>query len=112
VKVAELGASEFTAKRASKNYALAIDVARPVLAGPFGTMVGLASADDITLAADIVRHPPKLADAPARTMTRTMRIGVIGEIRVQGGRLGDTIIAPALSGFGWDLATTTRGDRR
>ena len=112
VKVAELGPLDFAAKRASRKYALAIDVARPALFGPFGTLVGLASADDASVAADIVRHPPKPADAPARSMTRTMRIGVIGEIREQGGRLADTTIPLLPPGFGWDLGSITRGDRR
>jgi len=112
VKVSELSPSDFSAKRAARNFALAVDVARPLISGTFGALVGLASADDTTLAADIVKHPPKMADAPARTMTRTMRLGVIGEIRVQGGRLPDTNIAAALNGFGWDLATATRGERK
>src|SRR5262249_46915613 len=102
----------FASKRASRTYALAIDVARPVAPGPFGTLVGLASADDQATAADLVKHPPKQADVPARQMTRTMRIGVIGEIRVQGGRLADTTIPSSSAGFGWDLGSVTRGDRK
>lgn len=112
VKVSELSPADFASKRASRTYALAIDVARPVATGPFGTLVGLASADDQTAAADIVRHPPKQADVPARQMTRTMRSGVIGEMRVQGGRLGDTTISSLAPGFGWDLGGITRGDRK
>jgi hypothetical protein len=111
VKVAELAPADLAAKRASRAYALAIDVARPALSGPFGTLVGLASADDASIAADIVRHPPKPADVP-RSMTRTMRIGVIGEIREQGGRLADTTIPLLPPGLGWDLGSTTRGERR
>jgi peptide/nickel transport system substrate-binding protein len=112
VKVQELAPLDFAAKRASRTYSLAIDVARPALAGPFGTLVGLASADDASVAADIVRHPPKPADVPARSMTRMMRIGVIGEIREQGGKMPDTNIPLLGPGFGWDLGSITRGDRR
>lgn len=112
VKVAELSPADFAAKRASRTYALAIDVARPLAPGPLGTLVGLASADDQTAAADIVKHPPRQADVPARQMTRTMRVGVIGEMREQGGRLADTLIPSFSTGFGWDLGGATRGDRR
>ena len=40
-------------------------------------------------ARDIVQHPPKLGDVAARTMTRTIRCGVVGDVRVQGGRAPD-----------------------
>jgi hypothetical protein len=59
-------------------------------------------------AAGLVTHPPKIGDASARTMTRTLRTGVVGELRVQGGRVSEIQLAASPSTFGFDLGATTR----
>lgn len=112
VKLVEVSPADFATRRASRAFALAVDAARPLAPGGFGALVGLATADDPAVAADLVRHPPKLAAASARAWARTMRLGVVGEIRVQGGRAADVNVALAAPGFGWDLGASTRGERR
>lgn len=99
---------EFGQRRAARNYALALDVVRPIETGSFAAMVALATADNAAHASDLVRHPPKLGDVPIRTMTRTMRCGVVGEVRVQGGRAADVQLAASNFGVGFDLGATAR----
>ena len=41
-------------------------------------------------------------------MTRTMHCGVVGEIRVQGGRASDVQLVASSTGAGFDLGTSTR----
>jgi peptide/nickel transport system substrate-binding protein len=101
-------ASELASRRAARNYTLALDVVRPVAPGSFGAMVALATADNAGRASELMQHPPKLGEIPARTMTRTMRCGVVGEIRVQGGRAPDVQLAASSAGSGFDLGASTR----
>ena len=100
--------ADFVQRRAARNYTLALDVVRPVAAGSFAAMVALATADNAGRATELVQHPPKLGEVPPRTMTRTLRCGVVGEIRVQGGRAPDVQLAASSAGSGFDLGATTR----
>jgi peptide/nickel transport system substrate-binding protein len=100
---------ELAQRRASRNFPLAIDFARPLAHGTLGALVALATADNPGAAEDTVKHPPRLGDVPVRTLTRSMRAGVIGEVRVQGGRVPDLSLATSVAGLGLDLAATTRG---
>lgn len=109
VKVVLLSNADFSARRAARAYALALDVARPLAPGAAGALAGLASADDMTVAAELVRKPPRLGEVPARTLTRSMRLGVVGEVRAQGGRVAGLTLPPLASGAGWDLGLATRG---
>lgn len=98
--------AELAQRRTQRSFALAVDVARPLAPGPLGALVGLATADDPTAAADLVRHAPRLAAATSpRSLTRTLRLGVLGDVRVQGGRVAtlDLPVGPA----GWDLGGAT-----
>ena len=101
-----LPASEFQQRLRLRSFALAIDVARPLAPGAIGALTGLATADNAQQAMELVRHPPRITDAPARTLTRTLRIGILGEIRVQGGRIPDLVLPTSSSG--WDLGAATR----
>jgi peptide/nickel transport system substrate-binding protein len=98
VRFAPLSAGEILQRRASRGFALMLDVARPAGPGPTGTVVGLATADDPVAAVALARHPPR-GDLSPRVLSRTMRIGVVGEIRLQGGRAPDIVLpAGALAG--------------
>jgi len=99
--------ADFAARRASRAYALALDVARPLAQSALGIMASLATADNPAAAVDVVRFPPRGADVAPRTTTRTMRVGVVGEVRVQGGRAPGLNLA-ILSGSGIDLGSTYR----
>lgn len=100
-------AAELAARRASQKFALALDVVRPLDRTAFGALVGLATAEGGPRAVDVVQHPPKLGDVPARSLGRTLRCGVIGDVRVQGGRVADLLL-PASSGGGFDLGAASR----
>lgn len=103
-------ASDFVTRRAARSYALAIDVVRPLAPGALGALAGLATSSDATSAVDAIRHPPRLTDVSARSLTRTLRVGVLGDIRAQGGRIPDLSLPtmPDGSGVDWGAATRTR----
>lgn len=104
--------SEFQQRRASRSFALAVDVVRPVTFDPLGLLIALATADGATRTRDLVTRPPKLGDAQTRTMTRTLRCGIIGEIRVLGGRAPDLQLAASFTGAGFDLGSSTKSKSR
>lgn len=108
VTVKTTSAADLVQRRSSRLFGLALDVVRPLAPGSFGAFVALTTADNPTRAADVVQHPPKLGDVAARTMTRTLRCGVVGEIRVQGGRVADVNLATSREGTGFDLGATFR----
>lgn len=87
-----------------------LDVARPVGPGGAGALLGLATADDAGTAAALARHPPR-GDVPPRSATRTMRLGVVAEIRLQGGRAGDVVLPPSPWGRGVDWGNAFRARR-
>jgi len=111
VTVKPVPATELTARRASRMFGLALDTVRNVAPGGVSAMVALATADNPARAQQIMQHPPKLGDVSARTLTRTLRAGVIGEVRVVGGRANDLILAPSGNGFGFDLGASFRTKR-
>ncbi|MBX3213407.1 MAG: hypothetical protein KF850_15325 [Labilithrix sp.] len=108
VTVKPVSGADLASRRASRMFGLALDVVRSVGSGSLGAMVALATADNPTRAQEIMQHPPKLGDVAARTLTRTFRAGVIGEIRVVGGRVPDLVLAPSGNGFGFDLGGSYR----
>jgi peptide/nickel transport system substrate-binding protein len=103
-------ASDVVARRGSRSFSLLIDAARPFGATPLGAFLGLATADDLQTAAEIAKHAPRLVDGTARTLTRTMRIGVLGEVRVQGAHAADVTIGATPSGS-LDLGDASRARR-
>lgn len=108
VTVKGVSASELASRRTSRMFGLALDAVRAVAPGGLGAMVSLATADNATRTTEIMQHPPKLGDVSARTITRTLRCGIIGEIRVSGGRVADLVLAPSNHGFGFDLGSSYR----
>lgn len=112
VTVTPINANELVQRRASRNFALALDVVRPVTHGSVGAMIGLATADNPQGASQLVLHPPRLAEVNARTLTRTLRCGVVGEVRASGGRLSEVFLAPSSAAFGLDLGSSTRARSR
>jgi peptide/nickel transport system substrate-binding protein len=102
-------------------FAMMVDIARPLFGmnqanaqsalGAFGMLAALVTANDPGLSSAVLQRPPRLtAEASARTMTRTMHIGVLGELRVQGGRAADLSL-PGLPHGGIDFSSATRGKR-
>ncbi len=98
-------------RRGTRAYTLMIDVARAFAPGTFGALAGLATADDPATAGDAIRHPPRVGEVPARTLTRSMRLGVLGDVRVQGARIPDLVLGPGASGFSFDWPSAYRSRR-
>jgi peptide/nickel transport system substrate-binding protein len=100
-------AAEIAQRRASRELALMIDVVRPCGPDDYASLLALAAADDPRTAMAVATHPPHRAPAP-RAATRTLRVGVLGEIRVQGGRAPDVTLALAGPGAGVDWGGSYR----
>jgi peptide/nickel transport system substrate-binding protein len=100
-------AAEIVARRASRAYALALDVARPLGRSALGALLGLTTSDDPARAIDVMRHPPR-SEAPVRTSCRTLRIGVLGEIRIQGAQMPDVALAFAPGSIDFGSITRSR----
>lgn len=111
VTVKPVPPSEIVSKRTSRLFGLMLDVVRNPGGGALGASVALATANDASRAGEIMQHPPKLGDVPARTLTRTLKLGVIGELKVSGGRMPDLVLAQSPSGFGFDFGATYRAKR-
>jgi len=100
---------EITQRRALRSYALMIDVVRPLAPGALGAFLALSTSDDPSTVVDVARHAPRLQEGAAnvRALPRTMRLGILGEIRAQGGRLADLSLT-ASPNAGLDLGGATR----
>jgi peptide/nickel transport system substrate-binding protein len=99
--------AEIAQRRATRGFALMLDIVRPAGPGPFGALIGLATADDPAAASELVRHPPRGEVAP-RVATRTLRLGVVAEVRLQGGRAPDVVLPPSSFGRGVDWGNAFR----
>ncbi len=101
---------EIVQRRSARNYALMMDVACPAGPDELGMLLGLATANDAAIATSLALHPPRDIPHP-RKATRAMRIGVVGEIRLQGGR-GQDVVLPQSSwgrGVAWGDASRRPG---
>jgi len=103
-----LPAAELARRRAAGNYSLLLGIARPFGRPGVATFVSLAAAADPVTALDAARRPPLLASFAPRTLTRTIKIGVLGELRVLGAHAPYVRLARNPAGDGWDLAASYR----
>lgn len=109
VTVAAVPRAELARRRAKGKSGLAIDLVRPVGPGALHALLALATADDPVRGRDVGKHPPKFAaGASARSVTSTLRVGVLGEVRVSGGAVPDLVLARGAGGEGWDLGASFR----
>lgn len=109
LSVEPVSAPELARRRQTKSFTLAIDVVRSIDPSPLGTLVSLATADHAERARDVVRHPPRLGSVSARALTRTMRLGVLGELRVAGAAASHLSLRPRRTGtLGLADATVAR----
>ena len=97
-------------RRASRAFTLMLDLTRPAGPGALGVLLGLATADDPGAAAALARHPPR-GDTTPRSATRTMRLGVVAEARLQGGRIPELVLPPSPWGRGIDWGSAFRARR-
>lgn len=103
---------ELASRRRKGKAVLALDLVRALGPGPLLGLVALAMADDPARAQDIVRHPRKIPPGTSmRQLTSTLRLGVLGELRVTGGVSPDLELAGRASDPGWDLGASFRRAR-
>jgi peptide/nickel transport system substrate-binding protein len=108
VTVKALPGPELSRRRAAGSYVLTLGVVRPFAAQGVATLVALAAASDPSAALELMRSPPRLSTFSPRAVARTLKLGVLGELRVVGARAPDVRLASSATGEGWDLGATYR----
>ncbi|HLM72011.1 MAG TPA: hypothetical protein VK459_04960 [Polyangiaceae bacterium] len=109
VSVALVPRAELARRRDRGKAALAIDFVRPIGSGPLNALLSLATSESPSRARELAKLPPKLAaNASARSLTSSLHVGVLGELRVSGAAVPDIVLARALGGDGWDLGASFR----
>jgi peptide/nickel transport system substrate-binding protein len=110
VTVRPAPALEIEQRRASRAFALMVDAVRPFGRGSFAEIAALTAADDVQRGADAVRRPHR-GEQPVRVLARTLRLGVLGEIRVSGGRIPEVElpVSTRVPGVDWGGAHRSRG---
>jgi peptide/nickel transport system substrate-binding protein len=108
VTMRAVSGGELASRRKSGAYSLLLGLVRPFGALGVATLVALAAAGDPMAARDIVRRPPRLTSFAPRMLTRTLKIGVLGELRVAGAHAPDVHLAKNAAGEGWDLGSSYR----
>jgi peptide/nickel transport system substrate-binding protein len=103
-----LSAADLARRRVAGNYSLLLGIARPFGRAGIATFIALAAASDPTAALEVARRPPLLASFAPRTLTRTLKLGVLGELRILGAHAPDVRLARNPIGDGWDLAASYR----
>jgi peptide/nickel transport system substrate-binding protein len=111
VAVKALPASELARRRAAGSYSLLLGIVRPFAAPGLATQIALAAAADPPSALELMRRPPRLTSFAPRTLTRTLKLGVLGELRVMGAHAPDLTLAKNPGSDGWDLGATYRPGR-
>lgn len=101
-------AAEIARALKSRLYGLVLDLVRPFERTPAAQLASLASIEGGGRAEAVLAKPPRLGDVSVRTMTRTLRVGVVGELRVQGGRAADVVLPASERAGGFDLGATYR----
>ncbi len=108
VSASPIARDDLARRRASRAFALMIDVVRPVGPPGIATLISLATADSIPHAKALMAHPPKLATFSPRVLTRTLRLGLLGELRIAGACGPGIMIGLSADGAGWNLASAYR----
>lgn len=106
VSVRRAPRAEVSRVRTSTRPALALTVVGRFDPSPLGAFVALATQDDPARARELALHPPRFAlSATPATLARTLRLGVLGELRVTGAVSEDFVLRAAV-GNGWDLGAS------
>lgn len=108
VTAAPMAPADLSQRRKSGAYSLMLDVIRPVGPPGIATLIALATADQGAGARSVARRPPRLSSFAPRILARTMRLGIVGELRIAGAAIGALRLAASRDGNGWDLGGTWR----
>jgi peptide/nickel transport system substrate-binding protein len=90
-----------------KRDALALFVVRPFGPGSDATRAALTAVEDPARAREILAKASTSRAGSPRNATGTLRVGVLGELRVAGAIVKPVVLARSPSG-GWDLGATYR----
>jgi peptide/nickel transport system substrate-binding protein len=108
VTVKTAPSAELTRRRATGAFSLLLSIVRPLGGAGVGTLVSLAAAASPSSGLELMRRPPRLTSFAPRQLARTLRLGVLGELRIVGAHAADVHLARHPSGDGWDLGATYR----
>jgi peptide/nickel transport system substrate-binding protein len=108
VAVRVASAAEIAHRRSAGTFSLMLGIVRPFAASPLGSHIAIAAAVDPKNAAEVLRRPPRMATFDPRLVTRTLTLGVLGELRVFGARAPDLYLAKNPFAEGWDLGASYR----
>lgn len=108
ITVALVPRSEIARRRAHGKATIAVELVRPLGAGPHHAMMALATAEDPARGRDVAKTPHHGPIVSARTLTGLLRVGVLGDVRIAGGVVPDLVLARSPSGEGWDLGASYR----
>jgi peptide/nickel transport system substrate-binding protein len=108
VAVRAAPAAEIARRRAAGTFSLMLLAVRPFSTTSLGSHIALAAAADPKTALELLRRPPRLTTFEPRAMTRTLTLGVLGELRVMGAHVPEVHLARNPAGEGWDLGSTYR----
>lgn len=104
--------AELARRRSSGAFLAMLHVVRPIGGPGLATLAALSAAVDPRAGLDVVRRPPRLPNFAPRSLTRTLRLGVVGELRVAGAHSAELRLARSANGEGWDLGASHRLPRR
>ena len=99
---------ELAKRRTTGAYSLSLGIVRPFAPTGIATLVALAAASDSASALELVRRPPQLTSFAPRILARTLKLGVVGELRVTGAHAPNVYLAKNPTGAGWDSGGSYR----
>jgi peptide/nickel transport system substrate-binding protein len=108
VAVRAASATEIAHRRNAGTFSLMLGIVRPFAASPLGAHVALAATVDPKSAVELLRRPPRVSTFDPRIVTRTLTLGVLGELRIMGAHAPDLYLARNPLGEGWDLGGSYR----
>jgi peptide/nickel transport system substrate-binding protein len=111
VAVRAAPALELARRRAAGTFSLMLGIVRPFSTAPLGSPIALTAAVSPKNAIELLRRPPRLTAFDPRAVTRTLALGVLGELRVMGAYAPDVHLARNPTAEGWDLGSTYRLSR-
>ena len=112
VSVRAASAAEMAQRRAAGTFSLMLGIVRPFSGASLGSHIALAAVVDPKNALELMRRPPRLASFEPRAVTRTLTLGVLGELRVMGAHAPDVHLARNQTTQGWDLGASYRAALR
>lgn len=93
------------------DFGMLVNLVRPVGPPGLATLVALATADSPDDGRSSGRHPPRLSQYAPQVLARTLRLGVVGHIKVRGAATPSVRLVGQPGSDGWDLGGAYRIER-